>query len=88
MPTILLIRGWRLFFYSNEADEPAHVHAEKAEAECRFRLHADLFDITEEWSHKLTPWLRREVRQIVFEHFDLIVDEWNRFFGMENDAEA
>jgi len=26
MPTILFIQGWRLFFYSNERNEPVHVH--------------------------------------------------------------
>lgn len=87
MPTILQVRGWRLFFYTNEGNEPPHVHAQKAESECKFRLRADLFDIEEEWSHGLTPRLRREIRKIIFEHFELIVDEWNRFFGMDDDAE-
>jgi len=36
MPTVLLISGWRLFFYSNEGHEPIHIHAEKAEMECKF----------------------------------------------------
>ena len=36
MPTILLVRGWRFFFYSNERGEPMHVHARKAETECKF----------------------------------------------------
>jgi len=31
MPTILLIMGWRFFFYSNERNEPIHIHARKAE---------------------------------------------------------
>ncbi|MCG6536745.1 MAG: DUF4160 domain-containing protein, partial [Syntrophales bacterium LBB04] len=29
MPTILLIMGWRLFFYANERNEPIHVHCRK-----------------------------------------------------------
>jgi hypothetical protein len=36
MPTILLVRGWRLFFSSNEGNEPMHVHARKGGAECKF----------------------------------------------------
>ena len=87
MPTILRIRGWRLFFYANEGDEPIQIHARKADAECKFWLNAEIFDIEEEWSHKLTPRLRREIRKIIFDHFELIVDEWNRFFGMDDDAE-
>lgn len=32
MPTVFIINGFRFFFYSNENDEPIHVHVEKAEA--------------------------------------------------------
>ncbi len=34
MPTILMVRGWRVFFYSEEGNEPVHVHAKKAGCEC------------------------------------------------------
>lgn len=29
MPTILLIAGWRIYFWANENTEPIDVHAEK-----------------------------------------------------------
>ena len=32
MPTILIINGYRFFFYSNENNEPIHIHIEKADA--------------------------------------------------------
>ena len=32
MPTLLLINGFRFFFFSNENDEPAHVHVIKGSA--------------------------------------------------------
>jgi len=81
MPTILLIRGWRVFFYANESNEPIHVHAKKGDAECKLWLYIDIFDVEEAWSYGITPRLRREIRQIVFDHFDFIVEEWNRCFG-------
>lgn len=81
MPTILVVKDWRVFFYSNEAHEPPHVHAQKAEAECKFWLDAASYDITEAWSHGLTPSLRRQIRKILFDHFELIMDEWHAFFG-------
>lgn len=74
MPTILWISGWRLFFYANESREPMHVHARKGEAECKFWLRPRLFEIEEAWSRRLTPRLRREVRKIIFDHFDLITE--------------
>jgi hypothetical protein len=81
MPTILLVRGWRVFFYSDEGNEPIHVHARKGDCECKLWLHTELFDVEEAWAHHLTPRLRREIRQIIFNHFDMIVEEWNRRFG-------
>jgi hypothetical protein len=81
MPTILYVQGWRFYFYSNEGGEPMHVHAAKGEAECKYWLHPDRFDIVEDFEHGCTPRLRREVRQIIFEHFDRIVAAWGERFG-------
>ena len=67
-----------MFFYSNEGDEPIHVQARKAEAECKFWLRPETFEIEEGWSYNLSPPLRREIRKIIFDHFDIIVAEWNR----------
>ncbi len=86
MPTILLVRGWRVFFYSDEGNEPIHVHAKKGDSECKLWLHTELFDVEEAWACNLTPRLRREVRQIIFDHFDVIVEEWNRRFGGRDHA--
>jgi len=38
MPTVLRIDGYRYFFYSNESNEPAHVHVEKGEGEAKIWL--------------------------------------------------
>jgi len=38
MPTILYIDGWRLFFYSNEKNEPPHIHCTKAGCDAKYWL--------------------------------------------------
>jgi len=38
MPTILMILGWRFFFYANERNEPIHIHCRKGSAEAKFGL--------------------------------------------------
>ncbi len=81
MPTVLYVQGWRLFFYSNEGNEPMHIHAVKGEAECKFWLLPDRFDIVEEFAYNSTPRLLREIRQIIFEHFDQIITAWQEHFG-------
>lgn len=30
MPTVLRVAGYRFFFFSNEGDEPTHIHVETA----------------------------------------------------------
>ena len=79
MPTVILILGWRLFFFANENNEPIHIHARKGEMECKFWLFPDQFEIEEAFSYGLGVKDKREIRKIVFDHFDYIVAAWNEF---------
>ncbi|MBE2199658.1 MAG: DUF4160 domain-containing protein [Anaerolinea sp.] len=81
MPTILLIRGWRLFFYANERNEPPHIHARKGDMECKYWLHSDTFDISEAHTYNMSPPDKRQIRKIIFEHFDYIVAEYQGIHG-------
>jgi hypothetical protein len=51
MPTVVMVRGWRVFFYSEEGNEPIHVHVRKGDCEAKFWLRVDEFDIEEAWPH-------------------------------------
>ena len=82
MPTILLIAGWRLYFWSNEKNEPMHIHAEKGEMECKFWLDPDNFEITIALEYNLTVQAKREIKKIIYEHIDYIVSEWNKYFNI------
>jgi len=79
MPTILLLKGWRFFFYANERGEPMHVHARKAGMECKFWLRDADFEAVEAFAHGMGPKDKREVRKIIFEHFEPIAAEWKEF---------
>ena len=48
--------------------------------ECKFWLDIDEFEIKEAFVYNLTPAAKREIKRIIYEHFDYIVTEWNRFF--------
>ena len=63
-----------------------HVHARKGDAQCKYWIRPELYEIEEAWSYNLTPRLRREARQIIFNHLDLIAEEWNRHMGERGDA--
>lgn len=79
MPTILLLLGWRLFFYANEGNEPIHVHAKKGDMECKYWLDVNSFDIALAYSYNMSPRARKEIRKIIFTHFDYIVEQWQEF---------
>ena len=79
MPTILLIMGWRLFFYANEGNEPIHVHCKKGDTECKYWLDRENFNVEEAFAFNLSPKDRREIRQIIYVHFEYIEEQWDEF---------
>ena len=79
MPTVLFIRGWRLFFYMNERNEPPHIHVQKGDIDCKFWLKVETFDIEDAYTYNLSPGHRRQLRKILFENFDYLVEEYRRF---------
>ena len=81
MPSIVYSRGWRLFFYMNERDEPPHIHARKGDTECKYWLHEQQFDIELVYAYKMTPALRKQIRRIIFANFDHIITEYQAIHG-------
>lgn len=79
MPTVLYVMGWRFFFYSNESNEPIHIHCQKAEKECKFWVDTTNFAVEEAYSYGMNNKDKRQVRKIIFEHFEYIEEEWNNW---------
>jgi hypothetical protein len=38
MPTVLRIRGFKFFFFSQEGNEPVHIHVKKGDGAAKFWL--------------------------------------------------
>lgn len=81
MPTILFINGWRFFFYSNEGNEPIHIHVQKAELEAKFWIRIDAREIDEAFSYNLSPADKREVKKLIYLNLDYIIEKWNSIHG-------
>jgi hypothetical protein len=77
MPTVLLINGWRFYFYANESNEPIHIHCKKAEKECKYWLDAENFSLTESFTYNMNNRDKRDVKRLIFEHFEYIEEQWN-----------
>ncbi len=80
MPTIIYINGWRLFFFSNEGNEPIHVHAEKGGMACKYWLLQSDRKIQLSWSYGMNSKDRRAVESIILDNFDLILWFWEKHF--------
>jgi len=44
------------------------------------RLLVDEVEIKKAFAFNMTPAATREIKKIIYQHFDLIVDSWNKYF--------
>ena len=77
MPTILRAEGFRFFFYSNESDEPAHIHVERGDGTAKYWL--DPVELAESVGMKAQELKR--ARELVEEHVAAFVAAWRSHHG-------
>jgi Domain of unknown function (DUF4160) len=77
MPTILRIGSFRFHFYSDERNEPPHIHVATPEGECKFWLDpVKLAKNKNVKSHSV-----REIERLVFENQEVLKKAYNEFHG-------
>jgi hypothetical protein len=77
MPTVLRIGRFRFFFFSNEVQEPPHIHVKADRDEARFWL--EPIDLAANYgfrAHELN-----EIERLVLEHQAEFMEAWNEHFG-------
>ncbi|MFH0921389.1 MAG: DUF4160 domain-containing protein [Fibrobacterota bacterium] len=79
MPTVLLINGWRFYFYANERNEPIHIHCKKGEKEAKYWIVKEQFSVEEAFSFRMNNRDQRQVKKIIYTYFELIEKEWEAF---------
>ena len=79
MPTVLFKNGWRFFFFANEGNEPIHIHVMKAEKSCKYFLNDELIEITLGSQRNMINKDIKEVKEIIFENFNYIIESWKKF---------
>lgn len=77
MPTVLRVEGYRFFFFSNEREEPAHIHVERGGSHAKFWLAS----ATLAGSRGFRSGELAELRTLVVEHGPLFQEHWDEFFG-------
>jgi len=78
MPTLLLSHGFRFFFYSNETDEPPHVHVTKGDAVGKIWLEPQLQIM---YLRGFTKNEEKRILQIVEANFQHFKEKWYEHFA-------
>jgi len=75
LPTVLRIKSFRFHFYSDELNEPSHIHVATTEGECKFWLEpVRLARNKGVKQHQL-----REIEKLIFENLDLLKEKYYEF---------
>ena len=76
-PTVFKEDGYRFFFFSNENNEPAHIHIQRDTMLAKFWLKPVTLASSTRFSSKELKQLER----LVIEHKKLLLEAWNDYFS-------
>ena len=77
MPTVLRIKGFRFFFFTNEAKEPVHIYVESNDRYAKFWLEP----VQLAKSVGYTARELSEIRNLILENADVFKRRWDEYFG-------
>jgi hypothetical protein len=77
MPTVLRIGRYRFFFYSNEGEEPPHIHVQAAEDEAKFWLNP----VSLAANHGFRGRALNEIEQLIRDNETQLIEAWNGYFA-------
>jgi len=79
MPTVMKLGSFRFHFYSDEGNEPPHIHIETPDGECKFLL--DPVRLSR--NKGVAPQSIRQIERIIFEHRNFFEDKYHEYFSHE-----
>lgn len=77
MPTVLRVKGYRFFFFSNDSSEPRHIHVESGDRYAKFWLEPISLAKSAGYSSKELT----HVHKVIEEYKDLLRERWDEYFG-------
>ena len=77
MPTVLRVGPFRFFFFSNERQEPAHVHVKAGDDEAKFWLKPVLLAANYGFNGRQLSRIQR----LVEEHRNELLEAWNEYWS-------
>lgn len=77
MPTVLRVGRFRFYFFSNERQEPPHIHIKAAEDQAKFWLDPILLAT----NYGFAARELNEIEQIVRDHQTELLEVWHDYFS-------
>jgi hypothetical protein len=75
MPTVLRIGSFRFHFYSDERNEPPHIHVATPDGECKFWLEP----IGLARNKGVSARVVRQIERLVFQNQILLIERYNEY---------
>ena len=75
MPTVLRIVNLRFHFYSDEGNEPPHIHIATSDGECKFWL----MPVQLAKSQNVKPHEIREIEKLVFQNVEYLIAKYYEY---------
>jgi hypothetical protein len=79
MPTVMKLGPYRFHFYSDEGNEPVHIHVETPDGECKFWLDP----IRLAGNKGVSPEVIRKIERIVFEYRTFLEEKFHEYFSRQ-----
>lgn len=77
MPTVLIIGPYRFFFYSDDRDEPPHLHVERDKHKAKFWLQPVRLQSSGGFKRKEL----NRIQELIEENQVRFLEEWNEYFS-------
>lgn len=77
MPTVFRIDGYRFFFFSNEGNEPVHIHVESGDGYCKFWVNPTRLAYSVGYNSKEL----NKISKLVDSNTPKIESSWNEYFS-------
>lgn len=79
MPTVVRVGRFRFYFFSNEGQEPPHIHVKAGEDQAKFWLDP----ITLAANYGFAARELNEIARIIADHQTELVGAWHGYFSTE-----
>jgi Domain of unknown function (DUF4160) len=76
MPTVLVWRGYRFYFYSNEGFEPPHIHVDKSGNSVKFWLRP----VSVARNHGFSERELKVIESKIVNERETFTEAWNGYF--------